>query len=374
MAEDGSNRIVQQIARIEELRYLVSVKTYELLGKKKHREEASGLEIEIEGLKKEMNEKLSTVAAAGIDYISFNKKHIDELREKFLALPIAEKGKALEGTGEGKLMIDELNALLKNNYDGRREISTIIAIIPKIFAGEEGRKKLKAFFQGEEGSARVGMPEVDDPVLIDQFVTSTKTLGYYAKIDLVTDSIYVGKDRTFHISSDLGSPLPFLQLNDAFYFEPFEIANEKMQGYQKIETSASAEYSEEDLNKKINAIVRSQKMQRWVLNTFKDENEKADYLKYQSILTTLMRMRRKAGVVKQIISEKAARLWLNNERVSCFLETIKSISDSAGGEMKQDVPLPGLATERSRAEAQPCCVYRFDQKIVSELPLFFSYL
>jgi hypothetical protein len=109
--------VLEQLARVEELRYLVSVKTYDLLRKKKRKEEASGLEVEAEGLKREMNEKLNAIASAGYAYIQFNKKLIDRLREQFLALPIAEKGKALEGEGEGKELIDQLNALLRSNYD-----------------------------------------------------------------------------------------------------------------------------------------------------------------------------------------------------------------------------------------------------------------
>ncbi len=326
MAEADINGTIE---KIEELRYLVSEKTYELLRKKKRKEESSGLEVEVEGLKKEMNEKLNSVTAVGLTYLLFNKKTIDDLRASFLSLPIAEKGRALEGTGEGKEVIDKLNALLRHNYEHRNEIATITTMLPKILDEEDKRKRLGSLFEGYETFFLANMDRSTNGV--DTFVNAVNFLGFFSKLE--SDLIFVARNRMFHTFS-------FIQNSNSpkrvELIELFELVTEKLQGNQTVEVSAASEYSEEDITRKINAIVKSPKMQRWVLNTFKDEKEREDYAKYQTILTTLIRLKRRIGTVKQAVATRAARLWFNNERVNCFLETIKPNMTEGTIKMKQE--------------------------------------
>jgi hypothetical protein len=96
--------------------------------------------------------------------------------------------------------------------------------------------------------------------------------------------------------------------------QPFEILVER----DNKEVSASDSWLKEDVNAKINRILQNRKMQRWVLNTFKDDEERKEYEKAQIVLASLMKLKRQSeGARPQEKKSGGIRIWLGGERVIC---------------------------------------------------------
>jgi hypothetical protein len=247
--------------------------------------------------------------------------------------------------------------------------------LPKLLQTEENREKMKRILEGDESFilADIGGEQRD----YELFVKSILSLGYCVKID--SGTLCISRNRIFFIDSPIGCPG---LSGDAKTpgIEQFELVTERTQGNQTVEVSAAAEYSEEDLNRKIDAIVRSPKMQRWVLNTFKDEKEREDYTKYQTILTKLMRMKRALGGVKQRIASNAAKLWLNNTRLSCTLENVRSVTGGADAEGTKETIRQDSVPHFQNAWAQLSLRNNLENKLVFERieatgrPVAFSFL
>ncbi|MEM3455619.1 MAG: hypothetical protein QXT72_03575, partial [Candidatus Micrarchaeia archaeon] len=123
--------IGDNIKRVEEIRYLISKKTFELMKYKlSGRSNLEDLESELDLLKQEMANHLSSIQDAGYVYILINKKEIEKLKEDFTKLSQEEKANAFKEIGKGYEILSKSNLLLKKNYENRETIATLILSLP----------------------------------------------------------------------------------------------------------------------------------------------------------------------------------------------------------------------------------------------------
>ncbi|VVB73327.1 Uncharacterised protein [uncultured archaeon] len=122
--------IGNDIQRVEELRYLISSSTYDILRRKRRGEAVSNAEAELNSMKDELTRLLSEVQDAGYVYMLMNKKRINELKSNFMALGMKERVMALEAQGEGGRMLSEMMNLLLLNKERKSDIATLILSLP----------------------------------------------------------------------------------------------------------------------------------------------------------------------------------------------------------------------------------------------------
>jgi hypothetical protein len=122
--------IGNDIQRVEELRYLISASTYDILRRKRRGEAVSNAESELARMKEELTRLLSEVQDAGYVYMLMNKKRINELKSSFMALDAQKRVLALDNQGEGGRMLSEMMNLLLSNKERKASISTLILSLP----------------------------------------------------------------------------------------------------------------------------------------------------------------------------------------------------------------------------------------------------
>jgi len=316
MADQDSTDIKGLVEQVEELRHTISVKTYDLLRKKRRREETGALEVDLESIKRNLNDSLSKIDSTGINYIFVNKRELDDLRIKFMNLGIVERGHALDGKGRGGKILDKLNSLLKLNYENRNKISEVMSTFQQLTKSQD---RIKRVLEGYSDFALVGLSSTDENSR--KFLDSVTALGFYCK--LYGNLLYIGGGPLYYWHEQLSPSLG--NMNSALSkwpkdYETYEMIVEKKKGEGYEVVSAICNYSTDELNDRIKRILSSPTMKRWVLNSFKDEEEKQKYLKVQEVLTILMRMKRQANDTKRKVGAKSMRLSLNGERVNAYLK------------------------------------------------------
>ena len=122
--------IGNDIQRVEELRYLISSSTYDILRRKRRGEAVSNAEAELASMKEELTRLLSEIQDAGYVYLLLHKKRINELKSDFMALDAQKRVAALDGQGEGGHMLSEMMNLLLSNKERKSYIATLILSLP----------------------------------------------------------------------------------------------------------------------------------------------------------------------------------------------------------------------------------------------------
>jgi hypothetical protein len=122
--------IGNDIQRVEELRYLISSSTYDILRRKRRGEAVSNAEAELASMKEELTRLLSEIQDAGYIYMLMNKKRINELKSSFMALDTKNRVLALDNQGEGGHMLSEMMNLLLLNKERKASIATLILSLP----------------------------------------------------------------------------------------------------------------------------------------------------------------------------------------------------------------------------------------------------
>ena len=122
--------IGNDIQRVEELRYIISSGTYDILRRKRRGESVSNAEADLAGMKEELTRLLSEIQDAGYIYMLMNKKRINELKSNFMALDSKNRVLALDGQGEGGHMLSEMMNLLLLNKERKASIATLILSLP----------------------------------------------------------------------------------------------------------------------------------------------------------------------------------------------------------------------------------------------------
>jgi len=316
MADQVQTEITGLVEQVEELRYTISVKTYDLLRKKRKREETGALEIELESIKRKLTDSLSQIDSTGINYVFVNKRRLDDLRVKFMSLGIAERGHALDGNGRGGKILAKLNHLLELNYENRHKISEVISTFQHL---TKSKDRIKRVIEGYSDFALVGLTSPDGNSR--RFMDSISAIGFYCK--LYGNLLYIGSGPLFYWYEQLSPSLRNMNSSLSNWpkdYETYEMIIERKKGDEFEVVSAICSYSTDELNERIQKILQSPKMKRWVLNSFKDDGERSNYLKAQEVLTILMRMKRQAKETKRKVGAKSMRVWMNGERVNAYLK------------------------------------------------------
>jgi len=144
--------IGNDIQRIEELRYIVSSQTYDILRRRRRGEPVDMLEAELKSMKEEMTHLLSEVQDAGYVYMLMNKRRINELKSDFMALGAKERVMALDNQGRGGHILSEMMNLLLLNKERKSDIATLILSLPAANDVVEG---IRSVFEGHSDRATV---------------------------------------------------------------------------------------------------------------------------------------------------------------------------------------------------------------------------
>ncbi|MEM4589958.1 MAG: hypothetical protein QXK21_01675 [Candidatus Micrarchaeia archaeon] len=322
--------IGDNIKRVEEIRYLISKKTFELMKYKlSGRSNLEDLESELDLLKQEMANHLSSIQDAGYVYILINKKEIEKLKEDFAKLSQEEKINAFKEIGKGYEILSKSNLLLKKNYENRETIATLILSLP---SDDKIVQIIKNYL---EGYSNDGEFKLESQLASSRISSLISSLGFISSFEgekvILGNSFNKNKLKeeivkdVFPIDNNItetGSDLrrqEFLdshireQINDIEETTPIPAKildkneNEIKENYK--ESTGQSQLSSEDLQpnltynevcQKIEEIMNNYKMKRWVLGAFKDDEEKKQYEKIQSLLIKLMRL-------KQSMEEKGEK-------------------------------------------------------------------
>jgi len=144
--------IGNDIQRVEELRYLISSSTYDILRRKRRGESVSNAEADLAGMKEELTRLLSEIQDAGYVYMLMNKKRINELKSSFMGLDAQSRVLALDGQGEGGHMLSEMMNLLLSNKERKASIATLILSLPAANDVVEG---IRSVVEGYSNGATV---------------------------------------------------------------------------------------------------------------------------------------------------------------------------------------------------------------------------
>lgn len=327
--------IADNIKRVEEARYLLSKKTFDLMKAKLIRGiptnlNPSELQSEIEILKGEIAKHLSVIQDAGYVYIFVNKNEIEKLKNDFLNLSQEEKINAFKGVGRGYEILSRSNSLLKKNYDSKEDIATLIISLP----GDD--KVVQTIKNYLEGVSDRGMFKLESHLAASRISSLISSLGFESYQS--GENVYLGKDilsakqaevkeeivnsvfptqvmtpraeESEHHQSSVQKEMESIIVNEELkeIEEADEIKATDMKSIGSsdvVPSEEDAEYgssklSSEDLQptltysevcQKIDEIMNNYKMKRWVLGAFKDENEKKQYEKIQSLLIKLIRLK-----------------------------------------------------------------------------------
>jgi len=346
----------KDIERVEELRYHISDRTYDSLRKKRSGklQQTTELDKQINEMRKEFENKNLRLKQAGLEYLIVNKKHLNDLRSRFMQLSNEERDNALEGIGAGAKLIDEMNDLLQHNFNKKMEIAKLIMSFNSL-TGEKGKVK-----EAIEGDLEFTIAQLNgDEFTLNKFLNSADELGFLCKNskgkimickneedeenqdqkqeNKESQSQFVPelpgipeKEMKEEIKSPLAiKPLPIqptqtltpkaqipLQTHKIPEPEQDEKENVDMEILQKehekdlkdIEKREKemrdkawlnvAEMEREEVEARMRKILTNIKMQRWVLGTFKDQTEKEEYGKAQILLTALMKRKRELLEIK----------------------------------------------------------------------------
>ncbi|MEM3369991.1 MAG: hypothetical protein QXE90_04055 [Candidatus Micrarchaeia archaeon] len=316
--------IGDNIKRVEEIRYLISKKTFELMKSRLFGGSGSDLESELSLLKQEMANHLSSIQDAGYVYILINKKEIEMLKEDFAKLSQEEKANAFRENGKGYELLSKSNSLLKKNYEMRDAIATLIISLP----GDD--KIVQTIKNYLEGYSANGEFKLESQLASSRISSLISSLGFVSSYDgervflggslnkavqlkeeIVKDVFPIDND-TIQSESGVKPDVKnqFLdsqireQMNDIEETKPIPAQildrneNEIKENYK--ESTGQSQLSSEDLQpnltynevcQKIEEIMNNYKMKRWVLGAFKDDEEKKQYEKIQSLLIKLMRLK-----------------------------------------------------------------------------------
>ncbi len=323
--------IGDNIKRVEEIRYLISKKTFELMKSKLFNgSRTEDLESELSLLKQEMANHLSSIQDAGYVYILINKKEIEKLKEDFAKLSQEEKTNAFREIGKGYEFLLKSNSLLKKNYEMRDSIATLIISLP----GDDNIvQTIKNYLEGYSTS---GEFKLESQLASSRISSLISSLGFASSYDgekvflgsslnkavqlkeeIVKDVFPVDEYTTQSVPSTKSQQSPDIvireQIQEIEETKPIPAKvldaakNETLENYG--ETTDQSQLSSEDLQpnltykevcQKIEEIMNNYKMKRWVLGAFKDEEEKKQYEKIQSLLIKLMRL-------KQSMEEKGEK-------------------------------------------------------------------
>ena len=297
--------ISDTIQRIEELRYGISKKTYELMQKKLGGQSGSqigAIESDLISMKKEMGNNLSLIQDAGYVYIFRNKNDINRLKEEFSALSSEEKRNSFRGAGKGHEIMQKSLSLLSDNCGKRKEISTLIVSLP---ADESVVTKIKNVVEGySEGEGF----RLESQLASSRISSLLKSLGI--RSDCIGEGVYLGS-KAGAITADENFAEPVANIDELPNKEMPSQASEVQLPIEEIQPSSGESYSEktgaaetrlksedlepslsyEEVCSKIKEILGNYKMKRWVLGAFKDEEERKQYDKVQTILVKLMRLK-----------------------------------------------------------------------------------
>ncbi|MCS7109692.1 MAG: hypothetical protein NZ903_02770 [Candidatus Micrarchaeota archaeon] len=342
--------IRDNIKRVEEIRYLISKKIFDLM-KLKHElpysNKISELESEISLLRDELSNHLSAIQDAGYVYLLINKKEIESLKDQFKSLSEEERQNAFREIGRGYEILSKSNSILKKNYELRETIADLIISLP---ASENVVQTIKNYVEGYSNS---GEFKLENGLAAGRISSLISSLGFsstyegdrvylgdsISKIKKMNDEIITNifptedspsqpqKQSQKHSSQTvLNQDLSEIkeEIDEMEQVEPIpadQILSEGSTGlndYGEIRKSISIKNENsddqiklrpEDLQvnltydevcQKIEEIMNNYKMKRWVLGAFKDEEEKKQYEKIQSILIKLMRL-------KQSMEEKGEK-------------------------------------------------------------------
>ncbi|MEM4133779.1 MAG: hypothetical protein QXO35_01830 [Candidatus Micrarchaeia archaeon] len=320
--------IGDNIKRVEEIRYLISKKTFELMKYKLlGRSNLEDLESELNLLKQEMANHLSSIQDAGYVYILINKREIEKLKEDFTKLSQEEKINAFKEIGKGYEILFKSNLLLKKNYENRETIATLILSLP---ADDKIVQIVKNYLEGYSDGGEFKLESQLASSRISSLISSLGFISSFEGENVILGNSFnknklkeeIVKD-VFPIDNDItetGSDLrrqEFLdshiraEINDIEETKPIPAQildkNENKENYK--ESTGQSQLSSEDLQpnltynevcQKIEEIMNNYKMKRWVLGAFKDDEEKKQYEKIQSLLIKLIRL-------KQSMEEKGEK-------------------------------------------------------------------
>jgi len=336
----------KDIERVEELRYWISIKTYDSLRKKRSGkvQAAADIDRQINEMRKEFEHKNQRLKEASIDYLIVNKKQLNDLREKFMQISPDDRDNALESMGEGAKIIDEMNGLLQCNFNKKMEIARLIISFNSL-SGDKGKVK-----EAIEGDQEFTIAELKgDDSSLNKFFNAAEELGFLCKRNKngkILVCRHEEEEEKKEESKDTGfipelpgipqqsmqpkqitaqppaqnpipvpvSPPPQIQKPLAPTSKPqpsalvaqpeitaalnppdAEAEKENESKRQEIERKAMlnvADMSKEEVEGRIKKILTNIKMQRWVLGTFKDMAEKEEYEKAQILLAALMKRKR----------------------------------------------------------------------------------
>jgi hypothetical protein len=344
----------KDIERVEELRYWISIKTYDSLRKKRtgKAQAAADIDRQINEMRKEFEHKNQRLKEAGIDYLIVNKKQLNNLREKFMQIGPDDRDNALEGTGEGAKIIDEMNDLLQCNFNKKMEIARLIISFNSL-SGDKGKVK-----EAIEGDQEFTIAELKgDDSSLNKFFNAADELGFLCKRNKNGKTLvcrHEEEEEKKEESKDIGfipelpgipqqspqpkpiatqpttpaqkpipapvSPPPQIQkplapipkpqpaalvaqpeATAALNPQDAEAEKENEGKRQEMEKKAMlnvADMSKEEVEGRMKKILTNIKMQRWVLGTFKDMAEKEEYEKAQILLAALMKRKRETEGTK----------------------------------------------------------------------------
>ncbi len=299
--------ISDNIQRIEELRYNISKKTYELMQKKiggQNGMQLSALELEINSMKAEIGNLLSLIQDAGYVYILMNKNKINRLKDEFASLSPEEKRDSFGGVGKGHEIMQKSISLLYDNFSKRKELSILITSLP---ADESVVSKIKNVLEGySEGDVF----KLESQLASSRVSSLLKSLGI--KAEYIEDKVYLGNKVGIVSSKEEGFVESVSHLDDFSVQEAQKPVQAVELSVDEIHPVSSETYSEkpvevlklqlksedlepslsyEEVCSKIKEILGNYKMKRWVLGAFKDEEERKQYDKVQTILVKLMRLK-----------------------------------------------------------------------------------
>jgi len=335
----------KDIERVEELRYWISIKTYDSLRKKRtgKAQAASDIDRQINEMRKEFEHKNQRLKEASIDYLIVNKKQLNDLREKFMQIGPDDRDNALEGTGEGAKIIDEMNDLLQCNFNKKMEIARLIISFNALSGDKD---KVKEAIEGDQEFTIADLKGEDSS--LNKFFNAAEELGFLCKRNKngkILICRHEGEEEKREESKDIGfipelpgipqqspqpkqvmaqppapnpipapvSPLPQIQkplapapkpqpqptaqpeVTAALNPQDAEAEKENEGRRQEMEKKAMlnvANMSREEVGERMKKILTNIKMQRWVLGTFKDMAEKEEYEKAQILLAALMKRKR----------------------------------------------------------------------------------
>lgn len=378
------------IERIEELRYIISRDTHAMLKARKSKGSGDGdvkaLERNIAEMKKEFEKALEDFKADGFEYALMGEKRINEIHGRFMRLSQDERNAALSGEGEGARLIDEIDDVLKENYDGRGKVADFLISLNVIMERSDS-ERVRKFIEGYLDSAVFQIRRGTDVLDIELFAEAAEELGFVCRIEgktcelrqhsghghaPVLDLAAIGRigeiskiggrigkigiggigkmgkvfdriglfgtkkeeEKETKPSAPASASVPapeatsvtakaqtkspaqpvqpqLVQLQSQAQPPQPSVQQPQPQQIQQPQTVQAAQppgSSEpsgpseakmdsghpdlEEIDRKIAVILQNKKMQRWVLNTFKDDAERQEYEKAQAVLVNLMRLKK----------------------------------------------------------------------------------